>query len=350
MKILARNTTIGKKYKSPRMGWGVLIKEKGAYGVTVITTINKEDKEIIIDPNTELEEEVDLKESEEEGEKEEPIVINNTKKLKIGKSRRPLSPEEVKVLQEEVAYAKEEILYPTSTGEVFNSNSIGEAFNSAVSSTILQPYEPKKISITATITKEGAKVICDDTNNTKEDAENRIINATIVLPVEIKKEEIGVRGEPNDIVILDDAANTKEIEMTVADVGPVVAIQELNTMMVIGVTPFKEKVIKETKEGDNMAQSMNKRSVTIDEELLKVKKGTVPVWASVADAVIKVGKGTEDDRQKIINETKVRWYRKKKPAATKKAPKKNKGAKVKEEEVPITNAVDNKEETLTPGV
>jgi hypothetical protein len=249
MKTLAKDTIVNKQYKSPRMGWDVLIKEKvqteeGEVTLVIVTVPSLDpNKTMNILPTTEL-----IDEGIEGEEKEEVI------------------PD-----------AEEEFTPPVT------------------------PHRGHKIVVTE-ISKED------------------VVEATIIPTEEVPEFKL----TPPVSVVVDETNNTPET----------IANREMHVTVTMGITK-KEKVIK--KEGVHM-QSHNKRSVTIDAELAKVVKGSIPVWDTIAEAVIREGKGEEADRQRIINETKVRWYRKPKDPN---APKKEK----KEKKVKETTPAEETSET-----
>ena len=142
-------------------------------------------------------------------------------------------------------------------------------------------------------------------------------NTTLIDDSILGDEEVGIAPEEEEEVIL---PNERKHKLNITKISPdkvpykegdeqnAVAINiEYKASPVVEeavIIEEKEKVNKQEKNqstGVSM-QSKNKRSVTIDAELAKVIEGSVPVWDTIAEVVIKEGKGVEGDRKKIIDQ------------------------------------------------
>ncbi len=74
----------------------------------------------------------------------------------------------------------------------------------------------------------------------------------------------------------------------------------------------KENIDKKQSEGKKMARTVNPRSKVIDNLLSKVNEGQSPDFQAIASDVIREMQLPEDDRKKVIAQTRVRWYNLKK--------------------------------------
>ena len=73
---------------------------------------------------------------------------------------------------------------------------------------------------------------------------------------------------------------------------------------------IKDKPKKTIKESKKMSQNKNPRSKVIDKLLAASPTGVAPNWEELVDEVIKQGKATTEERQKVLFQAKIRykWY------------------------------------------
>jgi hypothetical protein len=129
-----------------------------------------------------------------------------------------------------------------------------------------------------------------------------------------------LRKEGNQIIVSSELHPGKEIKIFAHTELLLVTPDQVDPKPAVIPEDSKEEEIIDSEDTLNtsiqtigeptMAQNKNPRSVIIDTELLKYKKGDEVPWNKISDKVISAGKGTEKDAKNIINQARVRfkWY------------------------------------------